>query len=353
MKKDVPFQKESQPPVSPAMGNENRGDFPPKPSVMPPAGEPPKGGKVKPLGPEKPSMEGGGRKKTSGKKLFISLLVVIIVIGIIAAGYFFVYPKLMGDKDSETGNLENPEAAENQEAAVVEEEEGEFEVPTVPTAGEEEEEEEETTTPAEEEETAPEEEEVQPEEQGEIPADSHVSIFSVPADSTIEKEMASIDLAGLQGALEISPTEVPLFREVVLTDTEGNIIRSEEILAVIAPNTFTEAVRGEINPDPTVFTYTDDGGTWMGLALEAKSSADLDSLKSIVSGIESNISEVKNFFLSDPGTETSWKSGASGGVTSRYLSFSAEGASFNYGWSGDILLISGSYSTFGKAVSQL
>lgn len=334
------------------MGNENKGNFPPKPSVMPPAGEPPKGGKVKPLGPEKPSMEGGGRKKPSGKKLFISLLVVIIVIGVIAAGYFFVYPKFIGNKDSETGVLENPDVNDNQGEAAVEEEGG-FEVPTVPAADEEvAPEEEEETPPAEEEETVP-EEETQPEEQGEIPAESHVSIFSSPADSTVTKEMASVSLTELKTALEISPTEVPLFREVVLTDTEGNIIRSEEILAVIAPNTFTEAVRGDINSDPTVFTYTDDGGTWMGLALEAKSSADLDSLKSSVSGIESSISEVKNFFLSDPGTETSWKSGASGGVTSRYLSFSEEGASFNYGWSGDILLISGSYSTFGKAVSQL
>ncbi len=329
---------------------QNAGDsqFPPKPSSMPGGDEPPKegGGGVKPIGPEMPA----GKKNKPGKKLFISLLVVILVAGILSAGYFFVYPMLKGGGD-EIG--EEPAAATTEETTELEEEattteEEEFGVPMIPAGGEEE-----ATTTEEEEEVITEEEEEAEPSAGEISADAHVSLFSTPADSTVEKELGAMEVASVKSALEISPTDVPLFREVVLTDEEGNIIRSEELLGVIAPNTFSEEVRQSFNADPTLFTYTDDSGTWFGLALQAKSATNLEGLKTSISGIENNVSEVKNFFLTGPGDETSWKDGGSGDVTSRYLSFSEEGASFNYGWSNDVLLISGSYSAFGEAVNKL
>jgi len=162
-----------------------------------------------------------------------------------------------------------------------------------------------------------------------------------------------MDLAGIKSALEISPTEVPLFREVVLTDGEENIIRTEEVLSILAPSVFTEDVLQNFGNDSTVFTFTDDSGTWVGIAVSASSGAELSQVKTQTAELENNVTEVKNFFLSDPGTETSWKDGGVGDISSRYLSFSNEGTSFNYGWSGNILLIATSYPAFQEAVGQL
>ena len=336
-----PFQK-----FPPTEEEQDSGGFPPKPSPMPGSGgqEPPKkGGGVKPLGPEKLA------NKNKNKKIFVGLLIAIIVIGILVAGYFFVLPMLTGGDASDESPATEPL---DQQPPLTEEGGENFNVPTVPVERGDEA----TSTGDEATTTEPEETSTEPEEiqaSNEIPVDSHVSLFSTPADSTVEKVVSSMDLAGIKSALEISPTEVPLFREVVLTDGEENIIRTEEVLSILAPSVFTEDVLQNFGNDSTVFTFTDDSGTWVGIAVSASSGADLSQVKTQTAELENNVTEVKNFFLSDPGTETSWKDGGVGDISSRYLSFSNEGTSFNYGWSGNILLIATSYPAFQKAVGQL
>jgi hypothetical protein len=341
------------PPVNKGSDQNNQGgeSFPPKPTSMPgeenaSINKPSKEGDggVKPIGPEMPA----GKKGKPGKKLFISLLVVILVVGLLAVGYFFVYPEFIkSDSDLENGSeseIEESTPAEGAETEGIESEatseEEDFDVPMGPA--------EEGEDDLEEEESAEESAET-----GEIPSDNHISLFSTPADSTVKKVLATVNLENIKSALEISSTEVPIFREIILTDEEDNLIQSAELLSVIAPNTFSSEIQESVEADSTLFTYTDEGGTWFGLVLNAKSSADLAQLKSSISQIEENTSEVKNFFLSDPGSETSWKDGSAHGVASRYLSFSAENASFNYGWSGNALIISGSYSSFGEAINHL
>ncbi len=337
-------------------GDEGGNDFPPQPMNQGGGAEPPQegGSDVTPIGPEKKVDKGKGNKK-----LFIGILVAIIVLGILAAVYFFVLPMLSSNEGAPADENNQPAAT----ATTTEdgEEGGEVDVPTVPSADEE-------ATPADEEQTdnttttetdtedesqdVEEEEETADEGTSEIPANSHQTLFASPADSTVEKVVSTVSLDSVKNALKISSTEVPLFREIVLTDEDENIIQADELLGVFGPEVFTE-VKDKFQADPTVYTYTDDSGTWMGMILQAKSSANLDDVKSKVSVIEDSVATVKNFFLNEVGAETSWKDGGVGDVTSRYLSLGSGNASFNYGWSGDKLIISTSYQSFKEAVNKM
>ncbi len=336
-------------------GNEGGGDFPPQPMNQGGKTEPSQedGGEVTPIGPEKKVKKGKGNKK-----LFVGILIAIIVLGILTAAYFFVLPMFSSSEEAPTN--------ENQPAATAtttedNQEEGEVDVPTVPSADEETtpegEQSDNTTTTEPENETEPEnveegEEETEGEGTSEIPANSHQTLFASPADSTVEKVVSTVNLENVKNALRLSSTEVPLFREVVLTDEDENIIQANELLNVFGSEVFSE-VKDKFQADPTVYTYTDGSGTWMGLILQIKSSVDLEDTKTKVSTIENNVATVKNFFLSEVGAETSWKDGGVGDVTSRYLSLGDGNASFNYGWSGNKLIISTSYQSFKEAVNKM
>jgi hypothetical protein len=343
------FKEEAESPFPPSNQEApaDEGVFPPQPKTPEPQVD--EGG-VKPIGPEKTV----SKEKKGSNKLFIGILIAIIVIGILVAGYLFVLPMFSGDKNPEgnpvTENQENANNEESEQSAENvnnEENEGdEVDVPTVPAGGEEEQENIENNEENEGDEVD------EPEEISGIPVDSHKSLFSTPADSVVEKIISPLNLENVKQALKISDTEIALFREMILTDESENIIKAGELLNLLAPTSFAEA-KSEFQDDPTIYTYTNDSGTWMGLVLQLKSSADLESIKSEITKIESNTNEVTNFFLTETGQASLWKDGGAGDITSRYLSFGSGNNSFNYGWSGNKLIISTSYQSFKEGVNKL
>ncbi len=311
--------------------------FPPSQpaSQTPGVFQPPQVEPIKP--PEKPPQEPvqvmGGEAPVppkSNKKVFVTLLVVLIIIAVGVAAYFFL-PALLGGEDENGVTL--PQEEEFTES------EEEFEVPVF--------------EPEEEQAEGAEGAEGAEEGTGKVPAEFHVSLFTAPTDTTAFIEPASLDLEGVKNALTLSPTEVPLFREVVLKDAEGNMLPFKTVVQIFAPTVFTDLLVEMFESDITFFTYTDDDGTWLGFAARITEGVEKTEAENQVALLENNVAELQNFYLESPGSSGVWKDGSVGDITSRYLTFEQADMAFNYGWANNVLLISTSYPVFQEAEGRL
>ena len=106
------------------------------------------------------------------------------------------------------------------------------------------------------------------------------------------------------------------------------------------------------NPLFTFFTYTNDKGTWPGYIVSLRSNAVSDIKDRVKSSLEAS-TNIKNLYLTDPGTAVVWKSGSAEGVATRYSTYSLAGAGLNYGWLNDTLVVSTSYAGFQEALKRL
>ena len=105
------------------------------------------------------------------------------------------------------------------------------------------------------------------------------------------------------------------------------------------------------NPDFTFFTYTNASGTWPGFVLKLATGTTADSAKTAIKKIEMN-NELNTLFLVDPGAPKTWKDGKFGTFSGRYLTYSLLGASLNYGWNGDTLIVSTNYAGAQEAAKR-
>lgn len=276
--------------------------------------------------------------KKSNKKTFVIALIVIIGVGLGATAYFIFLPS---GPISPATPLVEPQPSVGGAAT---ETPAEIEVPAVPT---EEGEVEGSAT------SVPEEVVEEPSTTTGIPAKNHISLLKTAADTVAEINLPSLDLASFASALDFSPTEVPFTREVVFVDQEGNLVKFGDLASLLSPTVFSPEVAELFEPDATFFTYTNQDGTWFGLVAKLKEGADQSAAKNQIKDLETNLSEVKNFFLENPGAENTWKDGRAGTVSSRYITFTKKGSAFNYGWSGNLLIIGTSYPAFQEVINRL
>lgn len=254
-----------------------------------------------------PTATGGTPK--SKKTLFGVVVIVLLIAGFAAVGYYFVYPYLFAN--APVTPAPTPETP----------------LPTPPV-----------NPPAPTSETPP--------PQG----ITHISFFKTAADTVQTPTLATLEPGGL--GILFSTAAVPTLTEVIFRGSDGNVLSFSQIVSMLAPTTFTADVTKSFEDDATFFTYANGKGTWLGIIAKAKPDAALGTLETNVAKIEQS-SEVNNFFLTNPGTPGVWKDGTTSGVTSRYITFSLAGAGFNYGWSGNFLVVSGSYDGFKEALKRL
>jgi len=273
-------------------------------------------------------------KEKASKKLFMLVLAAIILVGAVAAVYFL----FIRSSGEEAGLPAAPSLPEQEKT---------FEIPTIPTGG--------GINPAGPLEGTP--TETGAEETGlpeTLSIDTHSSLLSVPADLTVEAELTFSNLAGFRSAVDFSPTQVPILRELVLRGPDSNLITFGELTKILAPSVFTDEAVGFFESDFTLITYADSNGIWLGLVAKTKTGADLNEAKARVSNFENRMSEIENFFMgSTGGASDEWKNGAAGGISSRYVVFKNNGAALNYGWSGNILVIGTSYPVFQEIAERL
>jgi cytoskeletal protein RodZ len=277
----------------------------------------------------------GMKPKKSPKGLFIGILVLIIVVGLVALGYFFIYPVFFGSP-GEVAEVAPPAPSEPSQPEVPV-------VPQVPVVTEEEE----TTAPEEESgETA------EPETPAPPAVTEHNSLFTTAADVSGDVTLSSISVTAYKDSLEFATAEVSVLKEVVFRTGEGEFVSFDDLLGVLLPTVFTGELNQSFEPDFTLFTYTDSNGTWPGFVAQLGEGATLADVQSGVSALE-NSANLANLYLASPGTEGSWGSGSVEGVSNRYLPFSQSGASLNYGWKGNLLVVSTSFPGFREALQRL
>ncbi len=286
----------------------------PTPAEMPPAG-----------------LQEFGEAPKSKKGVFAVILGIIIVIGLGAIGYFYVYPTFFGG----VAEVETPTPPVTQEPEV--QTPTPPIVPQVPVVG--------TGTS-----TATTTEEVAP-----PPSEAlleHKSLLTTAADVSTNITLGTVSVAAMRSEIEFSTAQVPILKEIVFKNADGEVLSVGGIMGLLLPDVFGAAVVSNFESDFTLLTYTNDKGTWPVVILKLKSGASLAEAKTAVSKIESS-ANLANLFVTDPGTAAAWKSGTTEGVSNRYSTYSLAGAGLNYGWLNNTLVVSASYPGFQEVLKRL
>ncbi len=184
------------------------------------------------------------------------------------------------------------------------------------------------------------------------PAPISQSFFTKPAASTKEVNLSVLTLAELSSALRTKPGEsvaTGTVKEVILK-VNGTPVTSSALLNVLVPGTGLESM---FDPDVMSFIYYDAKGAWPGYVFKLKSGTNLAAAGTSTAKIEQS-TNLAALYLTSPGvaSKNGFRNGSAAAVNTRYLSF-ASGASLNYGWVNNYLVISTSFDGFKRAVQLL
>lgn len=181
----------------------------------------------------------------------------------------------------------------------------------------------------------------------------HQSFFVNPPDIVQTIQLPSVTqaqiLAGLQANLAEGAADGTV-QEVAFT-VEGNPLSSAGILDTL----FADAGLSTLfENDFTAFVYYDENGAWPGYIFRLPEGSDATSVAAAVrTAIEG--AGLGSLYLADPGDPDAagFRDGTVNGIATRYRPYSQPGASFNYGWDGNYLVLSTSFAGFKAAVGLL
>jgi len=268
--------------------------------------------------------------KKSGKGALVGIISFLVVVGLGLAGYFFIYP-LFEDNGTTPPPTTNQNEPQDQ-ASITPTSTSETNVPPVT----------ESSTPIT---SAPTSTEPQT-----PPEIIHASLFKNSADVTAEISLSSLTLGTYKSSIENATADVPLFKEIIFR-SDNKVLSFDELMQFLAPQTFTDT-KTDFNQDVTFFTYTDSDGTWPGFVVKLSPTSNKDALQTKIKTLESN-GESKNLFFSDPGIIGEWNDGKVGTFSGRYSQFSLKGASFNYFFTNNSLVVSTNYLGAKEALNRL
>lgn len=239
----------------------------------------------------------------AGKKLALALGAVAILAAAAAVGYFFVWPLFTGEEEvTETAPPPQPTGG----------------LPTPPP-----------------------------------PPPSHQSYFkTAPSGGTKSVSLSSLTLSELVSALKATSgeaTSTALVKEVAVS-VSGKALTSTALVAVILPGSGLETY---LEGDATVYAYYTGGKSYPGYVFKLKENASSTAAKTAAAKIEQSTNLTALYPESPGAAKGTWKSGSVSGVNTRYQAYSTAGASLNYGWLNNYLVISTSYDGFKKALELL
>jgi hypothetical protein len=186
------------------------------------------------------------------------------------------------------------------------------------------------------------------------PSPTHASLFSTPADTTINKTIDNINTSVFKSVVGSDVSTQPSLKEIVLSDSYGTPITISELGQSLLPTLFTPSFIKLFEDDFTLALYSDGSVGWPVYIIKASDDADLSVIQSGISDIESLSSpEISNIYLTSIGNSGQWKDGQAEGVTTRYSIFTKSPVALNYGIKGDLLIIGTSYDSFKAVVRRL
>jgi len=179
----------------------------------------------------------------------------------------------------------------------------------------------------------------------------HESFFVVAPSDSGTANIESIMLDQINSAF-VAGTPLPsgLIREVSF-NTDGEPLNAQDFLAIALPgldNSF-------FNEDFTSFVYSDGVNMWPGYVFRLADGEVAETAEAATRGALEGDANLDIFYVTSPGIpdEGGFRDGSVGLVETRYLSFGEAGASFNYGWNREDLILSTSFAGFQKAVELL
>lgn len=296
-------------------------------------------------------------------KIFILIAVLVLVVaGAVFAGYKYIYPMFKPAITVSVPETQSPVTSENVEVVETEvppattglTEPIESESVTIPELGE-------GTTPVLElATTTPESENPESET---IPAPVvlkiHTSLLASQADSLVPLTLtASTSLVSIKELLISEAAKKPeaavALKEVTLSNQAGQLVFADTL-----PMFLSAFKSSELAPlfeeDFTSVIFYDSNGVWFGMIAKLKEEVDVAAAKALIAGLEKS-TDIANLYIQDPGTPAvaGFKDGKANNLSVRYLNFSKTGASLDYGWtSNNLLVISTSYNGIKSMLTKL
>ncbi len=187
----------------------------------------------------------------------------------------------------------------------------------------------------------------------------HASLFTTPADQIITVDFTGTTSATYRktvntslGAIKSASTIV----EIDSTVADGNNLSLQGLLSVAGGSIFNTSTLANLRPDTTFFIYLDKNGLWPGYVIAVNPGQSTSSIAANIQQLESS-SNIKNLYLTDPGTPSSdgFTDSATAGTIVRILPFTGLSipSYFTYGWYKNYLIVSTSRNGFGAAIAKL
>ncbi|PIR88930.1 MAG: hypothetical protein COU07_03470 [Candidatus Harrisonbacteria bacterium CG10_big_fil_rev_8_21_14_0_10_40_38] len=174
------------------------------------------------------------------------------------------------------------------------------------------------------------------------------------SDASSEVRLSNILSATISTNLQaISVTKLPSgsLQEIVVKDSAGSQVPWSSYLSAYLPALAADQIKNWFENDFTAFLYYTDDGVWPGYIAKVKNGVNIDEVKSNMNAMES--ADLSGFYLANPGNGQDFKSGQLNSFQTRYKVFSEKGASFNYAFVNNYLVISTSFDGLKKAVTLL
>jgi len=282
-------------------------------------------GGITQMNQQAPTMAPQPIKKSGGRGLFWTLLIVIVVLGLIAIGYFFVYPQFIKSGAEKTPAVVNQSVTPSEEVATIPP------APQIETP---------TTTPP----VAP--------PQSVSTVDVHASFFKTKADLVFDARLLAFTLDDLKKPIAFETTSVPLFKEVVWKTQENKPLSFSQVASLLFPDFFTTEKVSNFQDDFTLFSYSNTKGTWLGFVTKLRDGVDVGIIQKGMNTLQQDAG-IKNIFISDPGTMSPWKDGKVRNKPTSLAPFSLQGATISYTWFDKYLLVSSNLEAAEEAAKRL
>jgi hypothetical protein len=146
-------------------------------------------------------------------------------------------------------------------------------------------------------------------------------------------------------------------KEIYFANEQDEVMSFSGFAKTIVPNLapIETQLAESFENDFLGFMYYDGTEVWVGYVAKLKEGANEILAKTAVSEIEKYADGLKNLFLKDPGAAAAagFKDGIVNEKPGRYLSYAQAGASLNYLWVNNYLVISTNYKAAQEAVKRL
>ena len=183
----------------------------------------------------------------------------------------------------------------------------------------------------------------------------HQTFFITAPTSTSTVNLATLTLGEIQTAFTaaISGVQPKTLTEINL-NLNNSPVDANAFMAVAFPELNPIVIQAAFNKDMTVFVYKDANGSRPGYIFKLKDSTNSATVSADIKGIESS-SNLTNLFLTSPGAAIGvFKDGITVlDAKARYINYSTIGASFNYAWFNNYLVVSTSFNGFKEAMKLL